>query len=265
MDPAAAKIAALEKCVESVNAGQQSTLPEYVSKVQTMGGLYKYMSMFHTAQIAMTRNIYTHAKAWLEGRGNRREHARAIAGVVTSAWAFRLMGMGMLPLAQIILGLLQGDPDKLKTGATKTIQEGLLSIVEAPCSGILPLGDALVGLAERNLKRDAWGRTGNVDVVPQLTVLANIDRIVSDFRKKADNRDWLAVARHASDFIGQTTGIPVTPAIDAISGTADAWTAPDLTPEQRVARQLTFSRSAIGAPKRKPAPKQPLAMPAGLE
>jgi hypothetical protein len=265
MDPAAAKIAALEKFVESVNAGQQSTLPEYVSKVQTMGGLYKYMSMFHTAQIAMTRNIYTHAKAWLEGRGNRREHARAIAGVVTSAWAFRLMGMGMLPLAQIILGLLQGDPDKLKTGATKTIQEGLLSIVEAPCSGILPLGDALVGLAERNLKRDAWGRTGNVDVVPQLTVLANIDRIVSDFRKKADNRDWLAVARHASDFIGQTTGIPVTPAIDAISGTADAWTAPDLTPEQRVARQLTFSRSAIGAPKRKPAPKQPLAMPAGLE
>ncbi len=40
MDPAAAKIAALEKFVESVNAGQQSTLPEYVSKVQTMGGLY---------------------------------------------------------------------------------------------------------------------------------------------------------------------------------------------------------------------------------
>ncbi len=216
---------------------------------------YKYMSMFHTAQIAMTRNIYTHAKAWLEGRGNRREHERAIAGVVTSAWAFRLMGMGMLPLAQIILGLLQGDSDKLKTGATKTIQEGLLSIVEAPCSGVLPmfpLGDAIVGTAEGFIKGDTWGRTGNVDVIPQLSVIASIQRIYSDFTKKADKRDWMAVARHASDFIGQTTGIPVTPAIDAISGTADAWTAPDLTPEQRVARQLTFSRSAIGAPKRKP-------------
>ncbi len=255
MEAGAAKIAALEKFDESVNAGQQSVLPEYMSQVQTMGGLYKYMTMFHTAQIAMTRNLYIHAKAWAEHRGNRREHERAIVGVVTSAWAFRLMGMGMLPLAQIILGILHGDPDKFKTGATKTLQEGVLSLVEAPASGVMPWGDAIVGLADRFVKGgSAWGRTGSADIVPQLSVLANVDRIVADFSKKADKRDWMAVARHASDFIGQTTGIPVTPAIDAISGTADAWTAPDLTPEQRVARQLTFSRSAIGAPKRKPAP-----------
>ena len=148
MEAGAAKIAALEKFDESVNAGQQSVLPEYMSQVQTMGGLYKYMTMFHTAQIAMTRNLYIHAKAWAEGRGNRREHERAIVGVVTSAWAFRLMGMGMLPLAQIILGILQSDPDKLKTGATKTLQEGVMSIVEAPAAGDMPMGDAIVGLAD---------------------------------------------------------------------------------------------------------------------
>lgn len=272
MAPADAKMAALEKFVHSVNAGQQSVLPEYISKVQAMGGLYKCISMFHTAQIAMTRNLYIHAKAWREGRGSRWHHARAVMGVIASAWAFRLMGEGLQSLFQILRGLFEGDQDKLREGATKTMQEGILSVIEAPCSGVIPmgpLGDAVLAVAERLVKGgSAFGSTGNVDVIPQLSIFASVMRIVADFQKSADKRDWLAVSRHAADFIGQTTGIPVTPVIDLGSGIHDAATGTDLTPEQRAARALTFSRSAIGAPRRKPTPKQPTqedpwAIPAG--
>ncbi len=258
MDPTAAKMAALEKFVYSVNAGQQSVMPEYVSKAQAMGGLYKYMAMFHTAQIAMARNLYIHAKAWHEHRGDRWHHARAIMGVIVSAWAFRLMGKGMQPLFQILRGLFGDDPDSLKSGATATMQEGIMSVIEAPCSGVMPVGDVLVAAVEGIVKgKRAIGITGNVDIIPHLSIIANIPRIVDDFQKKADKRDWLAVSRHAADLIGQTTGIPITPVIDVGSGLYDAKTATDLSPEQRAARALSFSRSAIGAPRRKPAPKQP--------
>lgn len=258
--------AALERFVDAMNSGQQSGLPEYLSYAQTTGRGFKFLYMFKTAQAAMTRNFFLHLDSLLKHRGPPKQHLRGMLGIWFSDYLFKLMG-GAFMSVFAMMGLTAGDDDDEETrrkkkdrGAWKTAKAALQSAADAPLSGLFIAGDVASWLLDKELSK--IGHAAGVDDAPRYGDSLE-RRFFPSFSAFDDARlgfDKLTKGdlRQAADYAIKTcsefAGMPYFSVAWNVATDAwpDAFNASDLSPVEKVGRFLTFSRSAIGAPKKKP-------------
>jgi predicted nucleotidyltransferase len=289
------KRVALDKFVEAMNGSQQSAVPEYVSHYQTLGNAYRFLSMFMSAQIAMTRNYILKAKARKEGRISKLEFAKTVYGITTAQFLFRqaskLFRPGLMTLAGVAAWMLghgpDPDDDDDEHPAWETLKDGAHALLATPFSGLFIIGPVLGEVVEYLIDRSGhkMGLEKRKPRAPQIAsallpaaesledlvplVLDAPEQIMGLDKMSPDERERFL--RKAADAISLATGNSLPKVLaETGAGAYDAWTADDLDLLQRAARALSFSRSAIGAPRRKPTPKQPTqedpwAIPAGQE
>lgn len=274
-----AKRVALDKFVEAMNGSQQSAVPEYVSHYQTLGNAYRFLSMFMSAQIAMTRNYILKAKACKEGRISKLEFAKTVYGITMAQFLFRqaskLFRPGLMTLAGVAAWMLghgpDPDDDDDEHPAWETLKDGAHALLATPFSGLFIIGPVLGEVVEYLIDRSGhkMGLEKRKPRAPQIAsallpaaesledlvplVLDAPEQIMGLDKMSPDERERFL--RKAADAISLATGNSLPKVLaETGAGAYDAWTADDLDLLQRAARGLSFSRSAIGAPKRKPAP-----------
>lgn len=255
--------AALERFIDAVNAGQQSSLPEYMSFAQqTAGRGFRFLYMFKTAQAAMTKNFFLHADALAKHRGPPKQHIRGMLGIYLADVLFKMMGMAMMPLLFMVgLGGGDGDDEKRKRkdkAEWRAEKAALQSLVDAPFSGLFIAGDIASAVTDHFLSKagHAAGKENSprmFDVAEKLLPSFDVWNDAVMGVDKLTAGDIHAAAKFAIDAASKFAGAPYASlAWDYLTDDLpDATGAEDLSTAERIARGLTFSRSAIGAPKKK--------------
>lgn len=254
--------AALERFIDAVNAGQQSSRPEYMSFAQTAGRGFRFFYMFKTAQAAMTKNFFLHADALVKHRGPPKQHIRGMLGIYLADVLFKMMGMAMMPLL-VMAGLGGGGDDDEKRKRQdkeewRAEKAALQSLVDAPFGGLLFAGDLASAVTDHFLARA--GHAAGKENAPRMFDAA--EKLLPSFDvwndavmgvDKLTAGDIKAAAKFAIDATAKFAGAPYASiAWDYLTDDLpDAIGDSDLSITERIARGLTFSRSAIGAPKKK--------------
>lgn len=263
MSAAEAEEAALERFVDAVNSGQQSSLPEYMSFAQTTGRGLRFLYMFKTANAAMTKNFFLHAYALLKHRGPPKQHLRGMLGIYLSDVLFKLAGQAFLPILAILgLTAAGGDDDEKRRkrkqeGGWKIGKAAMQSLVDAPFGGLFISGDVASAVTDHYLSKA--GHAAGMEKAPRMFEVT--DKLLPSFTvfndavlgfDKLTAGDVRQAAEYAVKTCSEFGGAPwVSVAWDVFDDNLDAWKATDLSAAERLARSLTFSRTAIGAPKKK--------------
>ncbi len=279
--PEEAKRVALAKFVEAMNGSQQSAVPEYMSHYQSLGNAYRFLSMFMSAQIAMTRNYILKARACKQGRISRLDFAKTVYGITTAQFLFnqaaKLFRPGLLTLAGVAGWMLGHSPDPDDDDdehpAWETLKDGAHALLATPFSGLFILGPAWGEVVQYIINREGYkmGLEKRKPRAPEIAsallpaaesledlvplVLDAPEQIMGLGKMSPDERERFL--RKAADAISLAAGNSLPKVLaEAGAGAYDAWTADDLDLLQKVGRGLSFSRSAMDAPKRKPPKKQ---------
>lgn len=185
-------------------------------------------------------------------------------GIYFSDVLFKLAGAAFMPIiAMLGLSAAGGDDDEKRRkrkeqGAWKTGKAAMQSLVDAPFGGLLISGDIASAVTDHYLSKA--GHAAGLENAPRMFEVS--DKLLPSFTvvndavlglDKLTAGDVAQAADYAIQTCSEFAGAPwFSVSWDAITDALpDAIDAEDLSPAERLARSLTFSRTAIGAPKKK--------------
>ena len=241
----AANREAMRKVSQAYNETQQSSLAAYQSAVQSNRYLV-WASMFKSAPIAYTRMFYAHARALVQGRGNKWAHVRAILGLFAAQSAYLLAGGSIFAGAMLGSG---GDDDDDDDGRIlrKLAKTAGRAMVGVPTEG-LPGGTVATYLWDKFVADENMYGRDPIEMGAPLAVIDEAVNIVSELVREDGPRAG-RLGSSLSDVIGAITTLPIPGLFATTSGAIDAFTADDLNVPQRIGRFLGYSRSAVEAPR----------------